>query len=90
MDSHGLLPERLMDDTLPLVGVIMVVALVVLPAVTFGIARKWGTSNPEISTGALGGAVVVSIVGILSATFLALAILGWVPPLNELMGQSGG
>ena len=85
MDRTGLLSERLMDDALPLMFVIMLAALVVVPAVTFGIAKKWSSQQPDLGTTVLSGAVIVSIVGILSATFLALAVVGWIPPLDQLM-----
>ncbi len=89
MNHQPLLPERLMDDALPFIFVVMLVAFVVLPAITFGIARKWSSSQPEISGAALTGAALVTIVGILSATFLALVVLGWIPPLGQLLHSSG-
>jgi exosortase/archaeosortase len=85
VNPKGLLSERLMDDAIPLVFVVLMMAVVVLPAVTFGIARKWGTHQPEVASGALAGAVIVSVVGILATAFLALVVLGWVPPLEQLI-----
>jgi len=90
MNSGGLnIPERLMDDVLPFAFVVMMISLIVLPAISFGIARKWSSHQPEIATGALTGAVIVSIVGILCTTFVALVVLGWIPPLNELVRKGG-
>ncbi len=83
MDSHMLLPERLMDDAVPLAFVVMMISLVVLPAVTLGIARKWSSNQPQIAPGALTAAAAICIVGILSAALVTLAILGWLPPPDQ-------
>jgi hypothetical protein len=87
LNPHSILPERFLGDAIPLAFVGLFVALVILPAVTFGIARKWSANQPEQASGALAGAVIVSVVGILCAAFLALAVIGWIPPLGELVGR---
>ena len=89
MNQTGLLPDHLMQDAVPLVLAVMMVALVVVPAVTFGIARKWSQSQPDIATAALGGAVIVSVVAIAASAFLALALIGWLPPLNQISHAGG-
>jgi|SoiMethySBSTD1v2_1073268.scaffolds.fasta_scaffold2610250_1 hypothetical protein len=83
------LPDRILDDVLPLSFVVMMIALIVLPAITFGIARKWSASQPDTGTAALSGAVIVTVVGILSAAFVTLVVLGWIPPLGELVHRGG-
>ena len=85
MNKESLLSPQLMDDALPLAFVALMAALVVLPAIAFGVARKWSAHQPEIATAALGGAVIVSLVGILAAAFVALAVIGWIPPLAQLL-----
>jgi hypothetical protein len=82
------IPDHLMDDVIPLAFVAMLSALVVLPAITFGIARKWSASQPQSAGAVLTGAVLVCVVGILSATFLALVVLRWFPPLDTLLHGS--
>ena len=37
----------------------------------------------------MSGAAVVSIVAILAAAILALAVVGWLPPLGQLLSPAG-
>jgi len=85
MNPQRFLSERLMEDLAPFAFVAMLAALIVLPAITLGIARKWSQSQPEVATGALTGAVVICVVGILTAALVFLAVIGWIPPLQQLL-----
>ena len=82
------LPDYVLGDLVPLAFVGVFIALVVLPAVTFGIARKWSAQQPDATTAILGGAVIVTVTGILAAAFLALIVIGWIPPIDQLMHAS--
>ena len=56
-----------------------------LPAVTFSFARKVMKEHDHLAGAAIGGAVVVSIFGLLIGSVLILAVVGWLPPLGELI-----
>jgi uncharacterized protein YybS (DUF2232 family) len=83
MNSPVQLPRDVMEVALTMSFVALFLSLVALPAITFGVARKWSLQRPEISSAALSGAVAVSIVGILAVAFVVLVLIGWVPPLDQ-------
>ena len=90
MSPNSLVPDRMMDDVLPFLFILVLAALVVVPFLTFSVARKWSQTHPEIATGALSAAVIVSVVGIFATVFLSLAVTGWIPPLPQLLGRGPG
>jgi predicted lipid-binding transport protein (Tim44 family) len=80
---------RNMDDLLPLIAVMLGCSLIVLPSVTLSIARKWSASQPQLASGILGGAIAIALFGILTTAFIVLALIGWIPPLQTLLGHGG-
>jgi predicted lipid-binding transport protein (Tim44 family) len=80
---------RNFDDLLPLIAVMLGCSLIVLPSVTLSIARKWSAAQPQLASGILGGAIAIALVGILTTTFIILCMIGWLPPLQTLMGHGG-
>ena len=75
------------DDLIAIPIVVMAFAFIVLPTVTLGIARKWSQNQPQLSGAVLAGAVTISLLGILCATFVTLVVLGWMPSLSVLLGK---
>jgi hypothetical protein len=89
MNPNSLFNGRNVDDLVPLIAVMLGCSLVILPAVTFGIARRWSANQPQLASGILGGAIAVALFGILTTAFIILALIGWVPPLQTLIGHGG-
>jgi hypothetical protein len=89
MNPNSIFNGHNVDDLIPLIAVMLGCSLVVLPAVSFGIARRWSASQPQLASGILGGAIAVCLFGILTTAFIILALIGWVPPLQTLMGHGG-
>lgn len=89
MNATHLLSDRMMDDILPLAGVLLGCSLVVLPALAMTIARKWSSAQPQLSTGILGGTIAITLFGIFTSAFVFLALIGWIPPLGVLLGRTG-
>jgi hypothetical protein len=87
MNPNGLLTSRQLDDLLPIVCVLLGCSLIVLPAVTLGIARKWSATQPQLSGAILGGAIAITLFGIFATSFIILALIGWIPPLSQLLGH---
>jgi hypothetical protein len=89
MNANPLVSVRNVDDLIPLIAVMLGCSLICLPAISFSIARKWSATQPQLASGILGGAIAVSLVGILTTAFIILALIGWVPPLETMIGHGG-
>lgn len=89
MSPSPILDAKNFDDLLPLIAVMLGISLIVLPSVTLSLARKWSASQPQLASGILGGAIAIALLGILTTAFLVLAMIGWIPPLQTLMGHGG-
>lgn len=63
-------------------------ALIVVPPVVFGIARRLAREQPQLAGAAIGGAVAISLGALAATTLLLLVLLGWLPP--PAWGGSGG
>ncbi len=63
-------------------------ALIIVPPVVFGLARRIAREQPQFGGAAIGGAVAISLGAIGGAGFLLLVLLGWLPPVT--WNGSGG
>ena len=89
MNGQGWMTKDIVEVAVPMAFVAVFLAILVVPSVTFGIARKWSLTQPQSAGIAMGGAAVVSIVAILAAATLTLAVVGWLPPLGQLLSPAG-
>lgn len=89
MNPSPLLNARNLDDLVPLIAVMLGCSLIILPSITLSIARKWSASQPQLASGILGGAIAIALFGILTTAFIVLALIGWVPPLQTMIGHGG-
>jgi uncharacterized protein YybS (DUF2232 family) len=88
--NHGpLFSGAQADDIIPLVCVMLGLALVALPAITLGVARRWSSNQPHLAHAILGGAIAITLIGILTTAFILLVVIGWIPPLSTLLGHGG-
>ncbi|MFO0981907.1 MAG: hypothetical protein U1E76_09230 [Planctomycetota bacterium] len=77
-------------DTAGIAVAVLAILGLAMPVAIFRGAKSWAGSQPELAPQMLLSATVVSVVGILVAGLIALALIGWLPPPTHWFGSSSG
>ncbi len=73
------------SEMIPVIAIVMGIAGLALPTTVFGVAKKWAEGQPDLAGPALGGAVAISLISILSGALIILVCLGWLPSPRDFM-----
>ena len=77
--------HRQLDDMIGLIAIVLGIFGAALPGIVFTFARKVMREQEHLAGAAIGGAVLVSVVGLLVAGLIVLAVTGWLPSPREFL-----
>jgi len=72
-----------MGEFIPIAAIVLGILGIGVPTSVFSIARKWTENRPELTGTGIASAAFVSIVSLIIAGILLLAVWGWLPPPTE-------
>jgi hypothetical protein len=72
-------------EAIPIIAITLGILGVGLPTALFSVGYKWAREQRDLAAGILAGMTIISFVSVAAAALIVLVLIGWIPPLDQLL-----